>query len=262
MLNISDLNTQFFVTALNKYKLFFLSVVIFLVSAMIYIAVAPKVYLTSSRVAIFRIKFEDPDHGSDDSRNRWIWVRDGLNINSAVVNDAEIKKFYESNEIGKFFTQKITDESEKIRFIRSLITVAYTGGDESNYIIDVKSSDHRLSFELNKYFFNYLKYLALQKDQDDFSTIISKIEETAKTLDIKSADYTMYKNKVAKMKFEQMIIQTQKERAYQIISAPAYSKNKIWPKNRSILALSLLIGIFVGFIAEYAYALLRKQNIR
>lgn len=262
MLNISDLNTQFFVIALNKYKRFFLSLIVFVLMAMIYISVTPKIYLVSSRVAIFRIKFEDPDRGSDDSRNRWIWVRDGLNINSAVVNDVEIKKFYDSNEIGKTFTQKILDESEKIRFIRSLITVTYTGGDESNYIIDVKSADPRLSFELNKYFFNYLKYLALQKDQDDFNTIISKLEATAKTLDIKSADYTMYKNKVAKMKFEQMITQTQKERAYQIVSAPAYSKNKIWPKNRSIIALSLLLGVFVGFIVEYAYALFRKQNSR
>ncbi len=262
MFDISVPDKKFFITIFRKYKFFFSLLFIFTIAALIYVAVAPKIYLISSRVAIFRIKFEDPDHGSDDSRNRWIWVRDGLNINSAVVSDVEIKKLIESNDIAKVFTAKLTDDNDKIRFIRSLITVTYTGGDESNYIIDVKSTDARLSFEVNKYFFNYLKYLALQKDQDDFNTLIGNLEMAARNFDVKSADYQMYRNKITKMKFEQTIAQTQKERAFQIISAPAFSKTKIWPKNQSILTLAILLGVLMGVIAEYAVALLKKQNDR
>ncbi len=260
MFNISIVQTEFIINILKKYKFFFGLLFGFAIAALIYIAATSKIYLISSRVAIFRIKFEDPDHGSDDSRNRWIWVRDGLNINSAVVSDVEIKKFIDSNDVAKIFTAKLTDDNDKIRFIRSLITVTYTGGDESNYIIDVKSTDARLSFEVNKYFFNYLKYLALQKDQDDFNTLIGNLETAAKNFDVKSSDYQMYRNKITKMKFEQTIAQTQKERAFQIISAPTFSKTKIWPKNQSILTLALLLGALMGVVTEYAVALLKKQN--
>ena len=158
MFNISVPDSQFFITILNRYKLFFGILILFVLSSLAYIALAEKIYQISSRVAIFRIKFEDPDHGSDDSRNRWIWIRDGLNINSAVVSDVELKKFYDSSDLAKSATKKISDESAKLRFLRSLVNVTYTGADESNYIIDVKSTDPRLSLELNRHFFNYLKY--------------------------------------------------------------------------------------------------------
>lgn len=236
---------------IKKHTVFGICVLLFLLFSILYISTTPKVFQITSRVAIFRIKFEDPDHGSDDSRNRWIWVRDGLNINSALINDTEIKKLIDSNEIVKLYTEKLTDNFEKIRFIRSLISVTYTGGDESNYIIETKSSDARLSYEVNKYFFDYLKYLALQKDQEDFNTIILNLENSAKLFDKTSADFLVYKTKITKMRFEQTLYQTQKERAFQIISAPVYTKNKIWPRSQPIILFGLLLGVIIGFILEY-----------
>ena len=236
---------------IKKHTVFGLTVLVFLLASILYISTTSKVFQITSRVAIFRIKFEDPDHGSDDSRNRWIWVRDGLNINSALINDTEIKKLIDTNEIVKLYTEKIVDNFEKIKFVRSLISVTYTGGDESNYIIDTKSSDPRLSFEVNKYFFDYLKYLALQKDQEDFNSIVLNLENSAKLFEKTSADFLVYKTKITKMRFEQTLYQTQKERAFQIISAPVYTKNKIWPRAQPILLLGLLVGLILGFIIEY-----------
>lgn len=247
---------------IEKYKIFFVILTFFIVSAITYNFTTQKIYQVNSRVAIFRIKVEDPDKGSDDSRNRWIWIRDGLNINSALINDVEIKKFIETNELAQLATRTFSDNNAKINYIRSLIQVSYTGADESNYIIAVKSNHPKLSYELNLHFFNYLKYLALQKDQDDFKQLTENIEKTLKTLDHNSSDYQLYKNKLAKMKFEQIVNQTQKENAFQIITAPTYQKNKIWPKELAILVLATLLGALLGFIAEYGLYLfkLNKEN--
>ncbi|HEX7676076.1 MAG TPA: hypothetical protein VF412_18010 [Bdellovibrio sp.] len=236
---------------IKKHSLLVTTTVLFVLIALIYIAITPKVYVAGSRVAIFRMKIENPENASDESRNRWIWIRDGLNINSALVSDEQLKKFLETNDLAKKATQAISSEVGKLNFLRRLTNVQFTGADENNYVIETKSSDPQLALALNAHIFGYLKFLAVQKDNDDFQALANKVAQEADTYPERSQERAFYQNKLMKMKFEHVIGQSQKERVFQVISEPSVGDKAVWPKPLAILLVAVLAGLVIGFVAEY-----------
>ncbi|MGZ3773951.1 MAG: hypothetical protein ACXVCY_13625 [Pseudobdellovibrionaceae bacterium] len=244
----------------KKMKTVIATVILFTTLAGLYIVLTPKVFVATSRVAIFRMKIENPEEASDESRNRWIWVRDGLTINSALVSDEQINNFIETNLAAKEKIQNFKDNYSKINYFKNLVTVQYTGGDESNYIIEVKSSDKQLAYDLNSHIFNNLKFLAVQKDHDDFQAVIDKINLEANSYDDKSVAKTFYQNKLMKMKFEHTISQTQKERLFQVVSNPQINETPVWPKPGPIVIAALLMGLIVGSAFEYLKYLLKSSR--
>lgn len=234
---------------ISKFKFLSFCFITAILCAVIYIGATPKVFLAKSQVAIFRIKVENPDSGSDESRNRWIWIRDGLNINSALLDDESLLGLIKSNKIVEGATQKYTDIQSKLNWLKKLIEVKYTGADENNYLIEVKSTDKELALALNQHVFDRLKYLALIKDSEDFDAIIAKLnsELAAST----GEDSAFYKNKIMKLKFENAIFQTQKERAFQAISQPSLTEQAIWPKPLSIILVMGFFGLLLGSLGEF-----------
>ncbi|MGE5086241.1 MAG: hypothetical protein ACM3MG_08065 [Bacillota bacterium] len=236
---------------IKKHTLLLATTVLFVLIALVYLAVTPKVYVASSRVAIFRMKIENPDNGSDEGRNRWIWIRDGLNINSALVSDDQLKKFIEANNSAKQATQKMSSENGKLKFLRKMVNVQFTGADENNYVIETKSSDPQLALDLNSHIFNNLKFLAVQKDNDDFKALEDKVAHEAAAYPKNSQEKSFYQNKLMKMKFEHLISQSQKEKVFQVISEPSVGEKAVWPKPLAILIVALLAGLVIGFVLEY-----------
>lgn len=235
----------------KKHVLLLATTVLFVLIAICYIAVTPKVYVASSRVVIFRMKIENPENGSDEARNRWIWIRDGLNINSALVSDDQLKKFLETSSVAKQATQNISSENGKLKFLRRMVNAQFTGADENNYVIETKASDPKLALELNTHIFNNLKFLAIQKDNDDFKALEDKINQEAAAYPASSAEKAFYQNKLMKMKFEHVIFQSQKEKVFQVISEPSVADKAVWPKPMAILMVALLVGLVIGFALEY-----------
>lgn len=216
-----------------------------------YLIFTPKVYLAKSQVAIFRMKVENPDNGSDETRNRWIWIRDGLNINSALLDDEGLAQLLANNEVVKKATSDFQEHQSKIRFLKDLVQIKYTGADENNYLIETRSPNKDLALALNQHVFDKLKYLALQKDAEDFKAVVDKLNNDLNSLPSGSEDAGYYRNKLLKMKFEHAIFQTQKERAFQVISVPSVSEYAVWPKPIAILLVALFLGLVIGALAEF-----------
>ena len=236
---------------IKKHTLLLVTTVLFLLIALVYVVITPKIYVASSRVAIFRMKIENPENGSDESRNRWIWIRDGLNINSALVSDEQLKKFIETSDVAKQATQNASSENGKLKFLRKLVNVQFTGADENNYVIETKSSDPKLALDLNAHIFNNLKFLAVQKDNDDFKALEDKVTQEAAAYPANSQEKSFYQNKLMKMKFEHVISQSQKEKVFQVISEPSIGEKAVWPKPLAIIVVALLAGLVIGFVLEY-----------
>ncbi|WP_413577678.1 hypothetical protein ACLVWU_04540 [Bdellovibrio sp. HCB290] len=236
---------------LKSHKVLLLTTLIVVVAALAYILVTPKTFVANSRAAIFRMKIENPDNGSDESRNRWIWIRDGLNIGSATVTDEQIKKFLAANEEAKAATAQFSSESSKVKFLKSLVNVQFTGADENNYVIEVKSSNPVLALQLNQNVFENLKFLAVQKDNEDFQALAEKITQEAAAFPANSQERSFYQNKLVKLKFEHVISQSQKERVFSVIAEPSVSDKAIWPKPAAILVVAILAGLVLGFLFEY-----------
>ncbi|XGC79500.1 hypothetical protein ACES2L_09190 [Bdellovibrio bacteriovorus] len=244
---------QFFV----KHKTTTLTTLAFVLLALIYTLVTPKVYQSSSRAVVFRMKLESPDGASEESRNRWIWVRDGLSISSALVSDETLKKFIEESAVAKAAVEGKSSGAQ-LGSLRNLVKIQYTGGDENNYIIEVKSSNKELALELNKYIFNNLRFLVTQKDQKDYEALLAKVQ--AESSNANSGERAYFQDKLVKLKFEHVVNQAQKENLFQTISEPAVSDQPVWPKPLALLVVALLAGLVVGYLLEYLAFYFKSQK--
>jgi hypothetical protein len=140
------------------------------------------------------------------------------------------------------------------------VKVQFTGADENNYVIEVKSSNPELALELNKHVFENLKFLAIQKDNDDFQALADKISQEAAAYPASSSERSFYQGKLVKMKFEHVISQSQKERVFQVISEPSVGDRAVWPKPLAILVVSILAGLVLGFLLEYLMFAFKSQK--
>lgn len=245
---------------IRRHLLTLISALIMAALAIVYVLNTPKVYLITSRAAIFRMKVENPDRGWDEGRNRWIWIRDGLNMQSALLTDDLINKFLRENKNGKAFAKEFTSQYEKLKSIRDMVKVQFTGADENNYIIEVRTTRPELGLDLNQYVFNQLKYLAVEKDQKDFISLIGSLEKDLAKMNKKSTDYDYYQDKLMKLKFENTLAQSQKEKIFQVVSKPALNTHPIWPRPLALVLIAAILGALMGLSCEYLKYLLSKKD--
>lgn len=245
---------------IRKHLLTLIAALLMAMLAIVYILNTPKVYLISSRAAIFRMKVENPDRGWDEGRNRWIWIRDGLNVNSALLTDETLNKFIRENKNAKLFAKGFTSEYEKLKSLRDMVKVQFTGADENNYIIEVRTNQPQLGLDLNQYIFNQLKYLAVDKDQKDFNSLIVNLEKDIAKLNKKSPDYQYYQDKLMKLKFENTLAQSQKEKVFQVISKPTLNTHPVWPRPMALVLIATILGALIGLSLEYLKYLLSKKE--
>lgn len=225
---------------------------------LLYLNLVSPVYQSTSRVVIFRNKVENPDNASDEARNRWIWIRDGLNVSSALVTDDLLQRFIEDVPLGKTATESYDGPVAKTKFLRSLIKIQFTGADENNYQIDVQSTNPELALELNRHIFNFLKYLSVTKDNEVFNKIIQSVHSQAGEFSANSAEYNYYQAKVMKLKFEHALAQVQRQSGFRVISYPYVDDKPLWPKPLALLIVLTIAGYLVGYTMVY----LRKEKFQ
>lgn len=234
-------------SCLKKHKIWFLLPLSCLLIMTGYLLLTPTIFLSKSQVALFRMKIENPEFASDEGRNRWIWVRDGLNIQSSVLSNDDLLLFLQANSHAVDATKRISKESSKVAFIRKLVSVQFTGADENNYIIEVKSSVPELALALNQHLFSRVRYLAIEKSAVDFKKVYDDLKAKADQLPAKSAESQFYYDKLFKMKFEHELEQGQRELAFQVIQDPHVVDQPVWPKKAPLLLLSILLGLFLAY---------------
>lgn len=242
---------------LTTKKIVFVSLVTFTLLGCLYSSLAPKIYTSKSHVALFRMKIEDPDYNTDESRNRWIWIRDGLNVKSALVTDSVIDKISQSNSTAKELRSQFNSKSSYYEYMKKLIDVQFTGADENNFIVEVKAPAPKLAYELNIAVFDRIKYLAIVADQKKFDDLLNDIKLKAEEVKSDQNAYAFYQDKIKKMTFNHLVEQKQRENSFEIISPPALVPDPIWPNPKLIIVMTAFIGLMLGLALDF---LLKNMN--
>jgi ABC-type Fe3+-siderophore transport system permease subunit len=245
---------------LKKNKLVIYLPILLTLVAGIYAALTPTVHMSKSQVALFRHKIEDPDSGSEESRNRWVWIRDGLNIKSTLLAETHLKTFLEKPEVKGKFAILPSDTNKAIGALKAMVNVQYTGADENNYIIEVKSTDAALALALNQSLFDRLKYLAVEINQADYESLKKSLLDYMETLVPASGEYTYFQNKIVKLNFEHNLEQNQRERAFQVITEPSQGSSIVWPKTLPLVALAFIAGLVLALAIEFLIFELKRKN--
>lgn len=228
--------------------------IIFLLIGVFYTITATKIYQVDSQVLLLRNKFDSIELGTEESRNRWIWIRDGLNLKSLIVTDIDLNKFLAENKIENEFN---------INALKKMIEIQYTGADNNNYIITVKGSDKNFIYKLSNHLFDRIKYLSTEKSQEEFSFILENLKKDSVQVPNNSIEQSNYQAQIRKIILAQSLDRSQRQNAFQIIQAPTLKEDPIWPRSKIIILtmgiLGLLTGIFLDMGINY-YKNINQKN--
>lgn len=222
------------------------SILIFTIGGLGYALLAPKIYSSKSHIALFRIKIENPDSSSEETRNRWIWIRDGLNLKSAIITDELVEKIIQIDPTAKSISEKLKNKPLTNEHIKKFVNIQFTGADENNFLVEVKAPSAELAYNLNSLVFDRIKYLAIEADQKKFNDLIIELKKMQEKLKSKPQANAFYEDKIKKLIFNNIIEQKQRSDAFEVISNPVLNEHPIWPNRKLIILLSAIIGLVIG----------------
>lgn len=226
-------------------------VLLFTLTGILYSVFAPKVYSSKSHVALFRLKIEDPDSGLEESRNRWIWIRDGLNLKSALFTEEMLTQLITKDETAKLITSNFPNKHISYEYFKSFLNIQFTGADENNFLVEVKAPNPKLAYEINKLVFERIKYLAVTADQNKFNNVLNVLKQKQKDNKKDLATYAYYKEKITKLTFNNILEQQQRENSFEVISPPLLNEIPVWPRGYLIIVVSAAIGLVFGVAIDF-----------
>lgn len=235
-----------------KFKTIVISLIITLLIGGIYILVSPKTYRAKSQALILRTKLDEENFGTEESKNRWIWIRDGLNLKTMLTSDLELINFINENK--QDFLNP--DMNANLKNIKSMIEVNYTGADDNNYIIEVKSNNKQLTEKLNLFLFKRIKYLSIEKPQQEIEVIVNELKKESNQYPEKSNSFQLIQSKISKLNALKSIELIQNENRFQTIIPPTLESQPIWPNKKLIMFMALILGIILAITFE----LLNQKN--
>jgi hypothetical protein len=225
---------------------------LFTLTGILYTFFAPKVYSSKSHVALFRLKIEDPDSALEESRNRWIWIRDGLNLKSALFTEDMLTQLIAKDETARLISSNFPNKHIVYEYFKTFLNIQFTGADENNFLVEVKAPNAKLAFNLNQLVFDRLKYLAVNSDKFKFENVLTTLKQKQKENKKDQAIYAYYKDKITKLTFNNVLEQQQRENSFEVISPPLLNEVPIWPRGYLIIVLSAVIGLVFGAAIDFA----------
>lgn len=238
-------------------KTFGLPLVFCCLFGIVYIALATKHYTSTSSAVIFRPKVESPHAVDETSKNRWVWLKDGLTLQQSVKSDANLLDAIDQipglQDAFRKYSAKSKDRpnvDQKIEFAKKLskgIKLEYTGADSSTYIVHVTHKDPEIAYRLNKFLLNVLKTRVTTEVKKHYERVLESIrtqyvvsEDEERTAHLKEA--------YNKILVSQAVSQSEAELNYQALSLPLVPIEPSSPKIIVILLTSILSGLALGVL--------------
>lgn len=237
-----------------NFKIAIITALILILVGIIYSFTVERVYQADAQALLMRPKIDSQELGTEESKNRWIWIRDGLSLKGLIVSEIDLKIFIETNPQYKNF------QNENFTNLKKMIEIQYTGADDNNYIITVKGTNKDFVINLTKHLFERLKVLATDKTQEDYASIIEKLKRDSSQYPNNSIELGNYQSQIRKIALAQTIDQAQKQAAFQIIQLPTLKADPIWPRPKLIILVLSILGFITGIIIEMGISYYNSEN--
>lgn len=216
------------------------------------------IYQGRAQALMVRIKIEPSSKTIEESRNRWIWIRDGLGIKANLLADETFDNFVKSYSTSIDFksiklptstlSRDMVPESQLLREeLRKMVKVDFTGADDFRFLITVKSVSPQITLRLTEFLFERLELLLVQNYQVQF---IEALKSYADVIEPFLKNQSL-KDQVIKMRAEHAFEQAQRKNSFQILNKPTISPNPIWPRKKIITLFGLFVGCMVGLAIDY-----------
>lgn len=225
---------------IRRFKFSLGGIILGLVVSVVTISQTRPVYQSVSEILILRSKQETPYKVLEESRNRWIWLRDGLSLQQNILDENFAKKVFADPKLKE-------SELGHLLKLREKVKIEYTGADEFLFRIKVADSSKELALTLNQHAFERIEQLFLEEPVQVFE----KSLEAFKAAYQASQRDEEYQRKLTELTALHAWEQVQRESAFQIILRPMLLEQPIWPKKGAMLVIGFVFGLLIGLILDY-----------
>lgn len=228
------------------YKIPLINALIFLFFGYIYSIYTPHIYQATSIASLSRKSIENPEYGLPELRNRWVWMRDGLNYKNILEADSTAQAILEQTNklrsLGKANLKTIT-----LKDLKSGINIDFSGPDDNLYTIKTKFKNPKTTLYINNALLNKLQIIIQNQQLENYQNVIDSLSEKSESaIDQKEKEYI--NNIIYKLKVTKVTVKTLSNKLFQIIQSPTNSIIKAWPKVPFIIISFTIMGLTLGFI--------------
>lgn len=219
------------------------------ISSLIIASKITPVFQSQSEVLILRSKGETPYKVHEETRNRWIWLRDGLSLQQNILDEKLAEEVF-------LKTRKNISNGTALLELREKVLITYTGADEFLFKIQVRDPQKKIALEMNQLVFKRLEELFLRAPVEVFEKSLASFTEAYPTT-LRDASFQA---KVAELSALHAWEQAQREASFQVLLSPSILDEAVWPKKPAILVMGLILGFLLGLVLDYALLLCKKRN--
>lgn len=249
-----------------------------LLAGLVYGLVATKKYEVSARIVINRGQIEAPNLPMEESKNRWVWVRDGYAIkDSLVASDfltglieklpllrQRFESFAEASVSRMARVSGASSSDLRAQFVSDLgkqISVDFLGGDSFTFVITVRDSAPLLAKEILSKLIDRIRFLVVDETRAGYEKSLALLRsEITKKHSGATRAYLgeTYQNLLA----HSVLFEAQADKRVEVVQQPAIPLDATWPQPDRLLLFALLLGLAVGFCLEYVLILMRAPRVQ
>lgn len=232
--------------------------VVGLVLGLAYSFTTKSIYQAQTHALMLRLKLEPGAKSIEESKNRWIWVRDGIAVKESLLSDEALDEFIQQDEwrnlLEKMSSKKsslpkelVSNEQLLREELRKAVRVDFTGADDYRYLVSVRNSSPEMALAFVEFLLARLEYLLVEVYQENFINSVKSYGAIVEPY-IKNQ---LFIDDLIKMRAEHAFEQAQRRKSFLIIKSPELSPNPIWPQKKLILVLGLMVGGFIGLTLDF-----------
>ncbi len=255
-----------------------LTVALFAAGALVYDFFAPEQYEVLGRVTVHRTQVEAPNASTEESKNRWIWVRDGYAIKDSLLSQellssilakssllqGRYKEFLRDNDglIKESVKRGLGDSDLQIQFLadfRRSIEVDYLGGDAFTFVITVRDKSPILAKEVVTVLVDRLRSIVIEDTEKAYDQSLLALQEELRsntTPEIRAHLADTYRGLLS----SKVLFAAGASRRVEVVQAPSIPLTPIWPKIDRLLILAMVAGLAMGLLLEYVFAWSKQQQ--
>jgi uncharacterized protein involved in exopolysaccharide biosynthesis len=264
---------------LKKHLPVVITILTFVLGALIYDVFAPEQYEVMGRVVVHRSQIEAPNLSTEESKNRWIWVRDGYAIKDSLLSQDLLSSILErsallrdrfkeylgenDSQIRESMKRGLGDGDLKIQFLaefRRAIDVDYLGGDAFTYVITVKDKSPVLAKEVVGVLVDRLRALVVEETKASYDRSLAALQAEIRsntTPEIRAHLAETYRGVLS----SRVLFMADSSRRVEVVQAPSIPLTPIWPKIDRLLILAAVAGLAIGLLLEYVLAWTKQHAL-
>ena len=238
---------------MNKIRwIFFACLLVAITAALVTITNSDAKFESTSIIMLKRAQMERSGHSTQDTGNRWVWVRDGLELKNELVSEVVLKKV-----IAIIVTKNQSSQSAlEVSQLRKQVEVHYSGGDDNLFTIRVQQNDPELAKAMAEAYLEIFPSLAIERRMQALESSLATMERSLSEKGLSAEQQSRKIDIIETIKSDITLAKSERDQRIVIIQS-ASPAVRIWPQPLFIL---VAFGCFGVFFAAVITVFLKKTK--